>query len=278
MSSADAAGESEPSPAAPPAACPKDRADLTHAADDDIRRQTIGSLPRWGADRARELLGTLTAADDPFPCTFAVAAAKRTTLRFGFVDDLDNEAAWKLLPGILSGYLGQYQGISRETSLVVFFRDDGPPRGLDAYHERFWSILQYLHDEDQSPWPEQTPTDPEHFLWEFCFEGTEIFVVCNTPAHDARRSRHSPVFVITFQPRWVFEGLEQDTPRGSAARRTIRTRLRRFDAAEPAAELGSYGDPDNREWRQYFLPDGDGEPMTGCPFHARRPSRSPNRP
>jgi uncharacterized protein len=259
VSSVDAAGGRVPPPA-----------------DGDIRRHTIGPLPDWGAECARELLGTLVAPEEPFPCTFAVAAAKRMTLRFGFVDGLDDPAAWKRLPGILSAYLGQYQEISRGTSLVVFFRDDAPPRELAAYHERFWSILQYLHDEDESPWPAGLPTDPEHYLWEFAFEGTEVFVVCNTPAHQARRSRHSPVFVITFQPRWVFEGLEPDTPRGSAARRVIRARLRRFDSVEPAPELGSYGDPDNREYRQYFLPDGNGGPPAGCPFQRRLPRGAEN--
>ncbi|GAA3738528.1 YqcI/YcgG family protein [Streptomyces tremellae] len=257
MSSVDAAGEEIPSPA-----------------DGDIRRLTIGALPAWGAEYAQDLLGTLVAPADPFPCTFAVSAAKRNTLRFGFIDGLDDEAAWKQLPGILSAYLDQYKEISRDTSLVVFFRDEAPARGLTAYNERFWSILQYLHDEDEKPWPEGLPTDPEHHMWEFSFDGTEIFVVCNTPSHAERRSRHSPVFVITFQPRWVFEGLEPDSARGSAARRVIRTRLRRFDNVDPAPELGSYGDPENREWRQYFLPDNNDKPLTGCPFRGRRPERA----
>jgi FPC/CPF motif-containing protein YcgG len=34
-------------------------------------------------------------------------------------------------------------------------------------------------------------------------------------------------------------------------------------------DIGFYGDPINREWKQYALPD-DNEPEAGiCPFHAR---------
>jgi len=53
----------------------------------------------------------------------------------------------------------------------------------------------------------------------------------------------------------------------------IRKRLRAFDGTEPAAALGNYGDADNREWRQYFLPDKNTDAELRCPFHAgRRPA------
>ncbi|MGB3444635.1 MAG: YqcI/YcgG family protein [Actinophytocola sp.] len=117
----------------------------------------------------------------------------------------------------------------------------------------------------------EIPADTDDPYWEFSFGGTPIFVVCNTPAHVERNSRHSPGFLITFQPRWVFEGLKEGTPRGDAARRVIRGRLRRFDQGAPSPVLGSYGDPRNREWRQCFLPDNDGDDAKGgsCPFEAR---------
>jgi FPC/CPF motif-containing protein YcgG len=76
--------------------------------------------------------------------------------------------------------------------------------------------------------------------------------------------------MITFQPRWVFEGLAADTPRGSAARRVIRRRIQAFDGLAPAAELGNYGEEGRLEWRQYLLPDGpqDGSLPRQCPFRA----------
>ncbi|MCM3886206.1 YqcI/YcgG family protein [Frankia sp. R82] len=257
---------------------------------ESVQDLTLGPLPSWGTDCVRTMIDTLTSTDELFPCVFAVAAANRGGLRFGFVDDLDDSRTWSVLPDILATYLAVYQGISRNTSLVVFFgsgrdeaRDgarDEAARVLDkarardilAYEQRFWSLLQYLHDGDGEPWPLDVPTDTDDAGWEFSFRGSQLFVVCNTPAHQRLRSRSSPVFTITFQPRWVFEGLEPHTPRGAAARRTIRARLRTMDEVDSTPLLGAFGDPANREWKQYFLRD-DATVADGCPFLAsRRPA------
>ncbi|HEY2203402.1 MAG TPA: YqcI/YcgG family protein [Pseudonocardia sp.] len=173
---------------------------------------------------------------------------------------------------MLCSYLDTYQSMSRDTSLVVFWRPRERVLALEEYHQKFWSVLRFLHERDPEHWPEDVPDDPDDPMWEFSFGGTSIFVVCNTPAHTVRHSRNSPGFVITFQPRWVFDGLAPETPRGTAARRVIRKRLRAFDGMEPSSALGNYGDPDNREWRQYFLPDRNSDPELGCPFRAGRPA------
>lgn len=178
---------------------------------------------------------------------------------------------------MITTYLETYQALSKDTSLVVFFRPEPAVRRLEDYHARFWAVLQHLHDTDTDPerWPAAVPRDPNHPMWEFSYGGTSIFVVCNTPAHLRRRSRYSPGFVITFQPRWVFEGPEPDSARGVPARRVIRKRLRAFDGTEPSLLLGNYGNPDNREWRQYFLPDKNTDAALACPFHAAGHARAP---
>lgn len=235
---------------------------------------TIGAVPDWGPTCLDDLVEALLSTESPFPCTFAVAAAKKRTLRFGFVDDLDDVGSWASLTTVISTYLDTYQSLSKDTSLVVFFRPQPQVRPIEEYHAKFWSVLQYLHDHDPERWPADVPEDPDHPMWEFSLGGTSIFVVCNTPAHTRRRSRYSPGFVITFQPRWVFEGLEPESARGAAARRVIRKRLRAFDGTAPSAALGNYGDPANREWRQYFLPDKNTDAEMGCPFHAGRRGRA----
>ncbi|MFD4628390.1 YqcI/YcgG family protein [Streptomyces sp. NPDC058284] len=243
-----------------------------------MAENVIGEIPEWGPECVRELQETLLSNNSPFPCTFAVSGTKRDSLRFGFVDSLDDRSTWDSLGATLTEYLAGYQELGRETSLIVFFRPDGRTRTMDEYRGTFWSVLQHLHDTDESPWPAQVPRDTDDPWWEFSFGGTPIFVVCNTPAHVLRRSRHSPVFFITFQPRWVFEELGADTPPGAAARRIIRKRLSRYDAVEASPELGSYGDPDNREWRQYFLADTPEGPETGedrCPFRSQDVERVP---
>lgn len=233
---------------------------------DKLADCVIGDFPDWGRPCLEELVSTLLSAERPFPCTFAVAAAKKNTLRFGFISDLDDESAWQPLIDILGGYLDEYQSISKDTSLAVLFPPDKQPRTLEEYNKKFWSVLQYLHDNDPDRWPHDVPADPEDSMWEFAFGDTSIFVVCNTPAHTTRHSRHSSGFLMTFQPRWVFEGLEADSGRGTAARRVIRKRLRAFDDMEPSQYLGDYGEQDNREWRQYFLPDDNETELPACPF------------
>ena len=110
--------------------------------------------------------------------------------------------------------------------------------------------------------------EPEHDEWEYCFAGTPMFVVCNTPAHQGRRSRNGLGLTITFQPRWVFDGIEGHTPAGQKARRTIRARIDRYDALPPSPRLGVYGSEGNREWQQYFLPDdNETPPRERCPLH-----------
>ncbi|KQC36584.1 YqcI/YcgG family protein [Frankia sp. ACN1ag] len=254
----------------------------TGAVREEILDLAIGPMPGWGAACARDIMATLRSDTEPFPCVFAVGAAHKGGLRFGFVEDLRDARTWSVLPDILATYLSVYQSISRDTSLVVFFGSGGGTAGQEtddvlSYEQRFWSILSYLHDSDGEPWPSDIPTDTDDPGWEFSFRGTPIFVVCNTPAHRRLRSRSNPVFTITFQPRWVFAGLEPTSPRGAAARKVIRERLARMDEVDSTPLLGSYGDPANREWKQYFLRD-DASVAESCPFHAgagRQPAGTP---
>lgn len=230
---------------------------------------TIGWLPPWGVPYTEDLVRTLLSTKEPFPCTFAVAAARKSSLRFGFVEDLHDTDTWWPMVDVLSDYLKIYQEIARDTSLVIVFPPGNTVLKMTEYYRKFWEILQFLHDNDPEPWPASVPREVEDDWWEFSFSGVPIFAVCSTPGHTRRRSRGGPTFLITFQPRWVFEGLEADTPRGDTARRVIRERLRAYDDIEPSPELGAYGDIGNREWKQYFLPDNEETTLPACPFRHR---------
>jgi hypothetical protein len=231
----------------------------------------IGDLPAWSRPHFNELIDILLSAEKPFPCTFAVAGARRETLRFAFVEALDDPTAWAPLVDILVSYLKSYRDLGRNTSLIVMFQTDDKEQSLEKYHQRFWSILQYLHEHDPEPWPADLPADPDDPMWEFAFGGTPIFVVCNTPAHQSRVSRNGTNFLITFQPRWVFEHIGPETKQGRAVRKTIRKRLEDFDSMPPSHFLGDYGNTENREYRQYFLPDTNDSDVPRCPFRPRSP-------
>ncbi|MDA2803522.1 YqcI/YcgG family protein [Nocardiopsis suaedae] len=245
--------------------------------------------PRDWKRRAEELFtDRLLDERSPFPCVFGVDALRRGTLRFAFVDDTADPPSETPGDGIepaargtalaLADYAARAPSIGHRTSLVVVYRGAlGPHPGagrdaVKAYRDRFWALLQRVHRLDAHPWPDGIPHDPESPTWEFCFAGTPMFVVVNTPAHERRRSRGFPYFCITFQPRFVFEGLEGSSSQGRNARRIIRGRLDDYDDVPPAPVLGDYGTAGNREWTQYFLEEEEGAAVPPrCPFSVRAP-------
>lgn len=208
-----------------------------------------------------------------FPCVFGVDAVRKGTLRFAFVPVGPTRL------GALADALEEFgevaESLGNRTSLVCFFEYDPSMVTLEDFRDHFWSLLQGLHDVDGVDWPIGVDTDPENPTWEFCFKGVPLFVVANTPAHRRRHSRYFEYFAVTFQPRFVFDGLAADTPQGRNARRIIRRRLDCYDDVALTPHLGDFGEPGNREWVQYFLDDDNTSlPRAArCPLHVRTPSQ-----
>jgi FPC/CPF motif-containing protein YcgG len=205
----------------------------------------------------------------PFPCIFGVDAVRKGKLRFAFVPV--GPARLGALADALDEFGELAESLGNRTSLVCFFEYDPSMVTLEDFRDRFWTLLQRLHDLDAVDWPTGVDSDPENPTWEFCFNGTPYFVVANTPAHRQRRSRYFEYFAVTFQPRFVFDGIAANTPQGRNARQIIRERLGRYDAVALTPHLGNFGEPENREWVQYFL-DDDNTPLpraARCPLHIR---------
>jgi FPC/CPF motif-containing protein YcgG len=160
---------------------------------------------------------------------------------------------------------------------VTFFENGPEHRTLEEYEAEFWALLQSVHDLDDDPWPDDIAPDPDHENWEFAFAGMPMFVVVNTPAHRDRASRHFDCLMVTFQPRFVFDDIAEDSRQGRNARTIIRKRLASYDTVPASPLLGSFGTPGNREWRQYFLDDDNSdEPRSTarCPLHVHQKGRS----
>ena len=58
---------------------------------------------------------------------------------------------------------------------------------------------------------------------------------------------------------------DSEAPAAKRSLKKVRELLADFDAIAPAPFLGSYGEPENREFRQYFIDDSNAPPE--CPFH-----------
>lgn len=150
----------------------------------------------WQRTAFKDFHHTMVDKNNPFPCVFGVHGLKQNHLRFIFHDDINIP----LLGQQLKQYIEQSRNFGNNTSLVLFTNIE---QGLeiDEYFEIFWNVLKSLSEHDTQPWPSHIPEDTQHRQWEFCFGGEPIFVVCNTPSHVMRYSRHSHRFMITFQPR-----------------------------------------------------------------------------
>jgi FPC/CPF motif-containing protein YcgG len=197
----------------------------------------------------------------PFPCVFGVAGYRQDQLRYLFLDPLDVN----VLGEQLALFVSEARSHGPNTSLILFTRPR-PVQTLDAYYKKFWHTLDELARIDKSPWPAEIPEAVDHPMWEFSFAGEPIFVVCSTPAHVMRQSRRSSAFMMTFQPRWVFDKILGTDKAAAAAFSQVRKRLVPFDTTSPSPLLGRYGDPEGREYSQYFLYD-DNQPAPECPFH-----------
>ncbi|SLN19135.1 YqcI/YcgG family protein [Roseovarius albus] len=196
-----------------------------------------------------------------FPCTFGVAGFESDQLRYAFSESMNPEE----VANALLQYLKDAKSFGKNTSLLVFSRP-GPVQSIEHYRSRFWSTLDGIHKCDKTDWPQDIPHEINTPEWEWCFGGEQIFVVCNTPAHVNWQSRRSSSFMLTFQPRWVFNGILDTKESAKKATSKIRNRILNYDLITPSKDLGLYGDPDNREFAQYFLDDHNGEAV--CPFHS----------
>lgn len=220
----------------------------------------------WKKDVFLNFVEDLTAKEPKFPCIFGTSGYKKNELRFDFYQSTDSESI-KNLGESLKKYLKVAKNLGDYTSFVAFFNLE-LDKDVQEYEKDFWQVLNKLHIIDEHTWPEDIPTDTNNPKWEFSFAGEPIFVVCNTPAHKLRNSRNASTFMITFQPRWVFDKIELLTPKGEKSKKIVRELLNKYDDIPEYPYLGSYGDINNKEWLQYFIGETNiVENMEKCPFH-----------
>lgn len=238
---------------------------------EEIEQQTI-DLETWQQEVYEYFSKMMNDRNHAYPCVPGIQGFVKNMLRFGFVEDpLKPFTAQQL-----GEHLKEYGRISRETgnyaSLIIFCDTRAlieEQTDMDDYEKIFWSLLNQVHQSDDRAWPSHIPTDPEEHAWEFCFDGEPYFVFCATPAHIYRESRRFPCFMLAFQPRWVFDEINDSTSFGRKIKSVIRKRLSDYDAVPPHPALKWYGQTDNYEWKQYFLQD-DETSLSKCPFMAMK--------
>ncbi|MEZ2127555.1 MULTISPECIES: AMP-binding protein, partial [unclassified Sinorhizobium] len=203
-----------------------------------------------------------------FPCFFGTQAERRGEMFYSFVNGADLTD----LPRTMAKFSELSAAREHEkNNFALFFEPDPVPLGHDEYRKRFWHVLQYLHDHDPTITHDSELLEPDHPDWEFEFAGVQMFVVGCTPSYQRRRSRNlGPGMIMLFQPRSVFVDAITQKAIGPQARDQVRKRLLEWDGISHHPDLGVYGDPENREWKQYFLPDDDDPSAGRCPFLSRK--------
>ncbi|MGM0875370.1 MAG: YqcI/YcgG family protein [Bacillota bacterium] len=230
---------------------------------DDMVNPNI--VPNWVIEEYDTFHHTVT--DQTFPCYFGMTAEKKGELRYSFIHHDD----WSDLPATIEAFIKLFDAPKLiRHGLFVFVEPEKVEKSIEYYREYFWNILKYLHEVDHQPWPEKIPQDPDHHLWAFSFANEPFFVFGNTPAYKQRKTRDlGKSLVLGFQPRRIFEGLEGTSQGGIMSREKVRERVEKWDKLPKHPNISHYGDPNHREWKQYFIGD-DVKSIEGkCPFHPK---------
>lgn len=225
----------------------------------------LGTPPKedWKL-RAYESYRTRLCASN-YPCFFGQTGEVRGEMIYTFVA---NNSLGEIVTNMRQfvGLIGTAE--HKRCSLVAFCEPESGLTDHPTFVHRFWRVLQFLHERDSGPLAERTP---DHPLWEFTFEGCEMFVVGISPTNRRRRSRNLGAgMVFIFQPRALFIDPATSKPIAHEVRQRIHKRMRAYDDMPVHPDIGFYGQATNHEWKQYALPD-DNLPDQGlCPFRPRQ--------
>ena len=228
--------------------------------------------PAWQQAAFGDVADRLARPSD-FPCTFSQNAFHRELLQFSFID-MPGETGFETGARDLFQYVEecrQWDGRvdSAKPLLMVFSENAARFERPEQYHQLGWQALQYWHENDPVPWPDDVAVLPDQPFWSFCYAGMQLFVNMSTPAHIQRRSRNlGRCFTLVINPRERFDIVAGDTPEGGKVRARIRKRSAAYDGMPHSSLLGKY-QKGELEWVQYALPEGNSAKTGKCPFRFR---------
>ena len=214
----------------------------------------------WARDSLASFLAAVTTEErGGFPCTFARGTIKRKSLYFAFADNPDCPRGRAEIRASLVAYLERWKTLPKAEEhlhvFLVFFAPEAGAPDLARHHAAFWNIMKDWQREDPSPWPADTPTDPDAPYWSMCYAGVQLFVNVSSPAHRNRLSRNlGRSLILVTQPRQSFDIVAGADKSGNRLRAEIRRRVDQFDRIPAASCLGTYSKGE-LEWPQYAIQD-----------------------
>ncbi|MFC0522871.1 YqcI/YcgG family protein [Pontibacillus salicampi] len=241
---------------------------MTHLLSKSMIEENPSQFTPWQHEAFTAFKNMIADKDNTYPCVPGRQGFLMDHLRYGFIGDPREEASYKSCAALLKEYTECSRDTGKYASIAFLFEtpvDMIEGYDVEQYERLFWNVLNGISRYDEKEWPEDIPKDPHDHQWEFCFHGEPYFAFCATPAHTIRKSRHFTHFLIAFQPRWVFEEINDSTPFGRKMKKAIRERLFQYDGMPGHPSLKWYGQEDNYEWKQYFLRDDDSA-LSKCPY------------
>ncbi|GAA4882056.1 YqcI/YcgG family protein [Flaviramulus aquimarinus] len=224
-------------------------------------------FPKWVKKSIAAFKKTMLDEVNPFPCYFAKQGLENSNFRLTYINK-EELVSPKVFKEALVEYLKIYKTIQWPSVLVTFIETD-QENSLENHEQAFWNILQYLNNEDDMPWPENTPKDTNHHQWQFNFQGTAIFVNGHSSEYKKRISRSSKSdMMMVIQTMDTLKPVSGTSKRSDKIRKTIRERINKYDKIEVSNLLGSYPSEDSKEWKQFWLPDENVD-KSGCPLHIK---------
>lgn len=223
---------------------------------------SVKDLPGWLRTEYRNWVKIV--GSSKFPCHFGVAAEKAGHLRYTYLENHD----FTHLPQTLSAFLQLSKTHpNNRHALVLFIQPDAQMFDYLYCYQYFWNILQYLHQHDEKKWPADIPTNPEDPFWEFVYNEEPMFISLNGPCYKQRITRNlGNSLILIFQPRRIFSDISYTSVKGKKTIQMIRSKVEAIENIPFHPDLGSYEDPQKREWKQYAITD-DLTPTKGiCPM------------
>ena len=197
------------------------------------------------------------------PCLMAQTVFSLDKVDFHQYDDFGTRETARAILQDLQKYIAHYDFESNEflTFLAVF-------KGRKDYSEEefeklLWQQLQYLHEEDDSPWDEAVKSDPEDPDFSFSLGGRAFYMVGLHP-NSSRKARQAPYPAIAFNLHWQFEKLREMN-----TYHTVRDKIRERDVelqGDINPMLEDFGE--RSEARQYSGREVEEE--WKCPFHQKK--------
>ncbi len=142
------------------------------------------------------------------PCLMAQTVFSMDQVDFHEYSNLGSRETAKVILQDLRIYIENYDFDSNDflTFLAVF-------KGKKEYSEEefekvLWQQLQFLHEEDDSPWDDAVKPDPEDPDFSFSLGGKAFYIVGMHP-NSSRKARQTPYPTLVFNLHWQFEKLRE---------------------------------------------------------------------